>query len=181
MTTDEIIIGIRAGKTELYADLVGRFQDDVWRLGAAMLGDVNETEDIVQQAFVQAFLKLDQFQRNDDFGAWVKQIARNVVRQRLRADSRESRRLFVYRDRLAARLDDPRASDHEDEYLEALEACRKTLPERQDRILGLYYRDNLSFSEIADKLQSSVDAVTRTASRSRLALRDCIQRRMARI
>ncbi|MEK6238288.1 MAG: hypothetical protein N2C14_26530, partial [Planctomycetales bacterium] len=83
------------------------------------------------------------------------------------------------RERLLADFDDPRCLDREEEYLAALAACRESLSERQSRILELRYRKSLAFAEIADRLQSSVDAVKRMASRSRLALRECIERKLA--
>ncbi len=176
---DDLIIRVRQGETDLYEEIVRRHQRDVWRTAAAMLGSVAETEEILQQTFVQAFIKLDQFETGGDFGVWVKQIARNIVRKRFRSDSRESRRLLLYRERLLAELDDPRCLDREEEFLAALAACRESLSERQEQILDLRYRKSLSFAEIAEQLKSSVDAVKRMASRSRLALRECVERKLA--
>ncbi len=179
MNVDQVITRVCEGETEQFANLVREFQPQVWKTAAAMVGSAHTTEDIVQQTFVQAFLKLDQYRLGEDFEVWIKQIARNIVRQRLRGQSREANRLLAYRDRLLAEMDDPRGADHQAEYEEALAACRETLPERQQQILDLRYRESLTFAQIALRVEGTTDAVRRMAARVRTTLRECIEHNLA--
>jgi RNA polymerase sigma-70 factor (ECF subfamily) len=176
---DALIARVRAGQREEYAEIIRRYQSDVWRAAAAMLASVEETEEVVQQVFVRVFFALDQYRAGEDFGVWIRSIARNCVRDRLRAASRESRRLLAYRDRLLAEEDDAAALHEEKRRHEALKKCFQELPTRQREILQLHYHQDLKFAEVANRLGSSAQAVRRTASRVRMTLRECIQRRLA--
>jgi RNA polymerase sigma-70 factor (ECF subfamily) len=177
---DSIVEEVRAGRTEAFGEIVRLFQKDVWRVAAAMLHDLKTTEELVQQAFVDAYLHLDQYRIGEDFGAWVRAIARNLVRMELRRRGREERRLELYREALADRLRDDDAARHEERLEEALRKCRQTLPEHGARVLDLRYGQALDFEEIARSLGRSVEATRQLLSRLRLMLRDCLRKGMAR-
>lgn len=179
LPTDEIVARVKSGRTEEYAEIVRRHQAEVWRAAAALLFDVAETEEVVQQVFVQAFFRLDQYRTGQDFGRWIRSIARNLVRDRFRTAHRETARLLTYRERMLAATDDAAAHADRERRREALGRCLEELPDRQRSVLDLRYRENLSFVEVASRLGETVDAVRRLASRVRLRLRDCIRRRLA--
>jgi RNA polymerase sigma-70 factor, ECF subfamily len=177
---DEILSQVLAGDVEAYAQVVRRYQREVWKVVTAMLHDAKVTEDLVQQAFVNAYLHLSQYQPGTDFAVWVKSIARNLVRQELRSRSRETRRLEVYRRYLVDRFkDDETASKREEVLADALRKCREKLPDHSADVLDLRYTKAMSFEEIASGLGRTVEATRQLLSRVRLLLRDCIERRMA--
>jgi len=178
--TDAIVREVLAGQTEAYAGIVRLHQRDVWRVAAALLHDAQRTEDLVQQVFVDAYLALDRYVPGRDFGAWIKSIARNLVREDLRARSRETRRMGAYRDHLEARLrDDAAAERYEERLAEAHARCRERMAEPAARALDLRYAQSRSFEEIAVELGRSVEAVRQMLFRVRLSLRECIEKRMA--
>lgn len=174
-STDALIRRILAGEHELYAELVRRHQSDAWRSVAFFLRDPRATEDLVQQAFVNAFQHLDRFRPGADFGVWIKAIARNLAKQELRTRSREDRRMEVYQELLENR----RTEERESAVGEALRLCREKLPERGAEALAMRYERALSFEEIADALGATVNATRQLLSRVRVALRDCIEKRLA--
>jgi RNA polymerase sigma-70 factor, ECF subfamily len=177
--TEQLVRRVRAGETEAYADLVRQFELPVWRVVAAMLQDFHEARDALQQTFVDAYLHLDQFQLGRDFGAWIKEIARNRVRQELRRMSRESNRLAVYRTQLEERIADaPAAERYEQHYFDALRHCRAQLPERTAQALAWRYEGGKSFEEVATLLETSRAAAEKLLSRARIALRDCLATRL---
>jgi RNA polymerase sigma-70 factor (ECF subfamily) len=177
---DRIVGQVLGGQTEAYVEIVRLYQRDVWRVVAALLRDVHQTEELVQQVFVDAFAVLGRYEAGRDFGAWIKSIARNLVREELRRRDRETRRLQVYRDHLEARLrDDAGAEQHEQRLAEAHATCREQLEDTARQALDLHYGESRSHEEIASALGRSVEAVRQLLFRVRLALRDCIERRMA--
>jgi RNA polymerase sigma-70 factor (ECF subfamily) len=177
---DQIVEQVLAGDVEAYAEVVRRYQREVWKVVTAMLHDVKVTEDLVQQAFVNAYLHLSQYQPGSDFAVWVKSIARNLVRQELRSRSRETRRLDIYRKHLLDRFkDDDTASKREEALGDALRRCREKLPEHSTEVLDLRYARAMSFEEIAAGLGRTVEATRQLLSRVRLLLRDCIEKKMA--
>jgi RNA polymerase sigma-70 factor (ECF subfamily) len=177
---DRIVEDVLAGDTEAFAGLVRLFQESVWRIAAAMLRDRDATENLVQQAFVDAYLHLDQYEPGTDFGAWIRTVARNRIRKELRTAGREDRRLAAYRERLAERLR-AEAGDHHDDsdvYMAALRGCRQLLPDRDAVVLRLRYEKGLTFEQIAEKHGQSPEAVQRMISRIRFRLRDCIENKL---
>jgi RNA polymerase sigma-70 factor (ECF subfamily) len=177
--TEQLVRRVRAGETEAYAELIRKFELPVWQVVAAMLQDFHEARDALQQTFVDAYVHLDQFQLGRDFGFWIKEIARNRVRQELRRMSRESNRLAVYRAQLEERLADaPTAERYEQKYFDALRRCRAELPERTAQALAWRYEGGKSFDEVAALLETTRSAAEKLLSRARVALRDCLATRL---
>jgi len=171
---DTILADIRAGNTEAYATVVSAYQQDVWRVAAAMLRDFTATENLVQQASVNAYFNLDQFTPGADFGVWIKAIARNAVREELRKRSRSDEHLRAYHDLLAARMDSDPAPDPR---MDALRKCRKLLAPQAARVVELRYEKGRPFDEIARELNRSLEATRQLLNRIRLTLRDCMERK----
>ena len=138
---DRIVAEVLAGNTQAFADLVRLYQQDVWRIAAALLRDRDATENLVQQVFVDAYFHLDQYAPGTDFGAWIRTVARNRLRKELRTAGRDDRRLATYRARLAERLraESAGARDDSDEYVAALRGCRQALPPRDAALVRLRY------------------------------------------
>lgn len=178
--TEQLVRRVRAGETEAYAELVRQFELPVWRVVAAMLQSFHEARDALQQTFVDAYVHLDQFQLGRDFGAWIKEIARNRVRQELRRMSREANRLAVYRVEFERRLADESAAErYEERYFDALRKCREKLPERSAQAIAWRYEGGKSFDEVATLLETSRTAAEKLLSRARLLLRDCLATRLS--
>jgi RNA polymerase sigma-70 factor (ECF subfamily) len=177
---DVLVRRVRGGEIEVFAELVRCFEPPVWRVVAALLHNFEESREVMQQVFIDAYLHLDQYQLGRDFGAWIRGIARNRVRQELRRLSRESKHLAVYREHLLERLQDEAAQEREEQaYLDALDACRGQVPEQSARVVRLRYTEEMTFEQIAAELGTTRTAVEKLLSRVRLALRDCIETRLA--
>lgn len=67
----------------------------VYGLCLRMTGDVAEAEDCAQEAFIQAWNKLDRFRGESAFGTWLHRIAVNTVLGRIRKSKREQDRIKV--------------------------------------------------------------------------------------
>lgn len=177
---DRIVAEVLAGDTRAFADIVRLYQQDVWRIAAALLRDRDATENLVQQVFVDAYFHLDQYNSGTDFGAWIRTVARNRLRKELRTAVREDRRLVTYRERLAERLRSEAAGarDDSDEYTAALRGCREALPPRDKALVALRYEKGLSFEAIAERQGQTPEAAQRMISRIRFRLRECIQSKL---
>ena len=67
--------------------------DRVYGLCLRMTGNVSEAEDCAQEAFIQAWSKLDRFRGDSAFGTWLHRIAVNAVLGRIRKSKRERDRI----------------------------------------------------------------------------------------
>jgi RNA polymerase sigma-70 factor (ECF subfamily) len=176
---DEIVARVRKGETHLYGTLVRRYRLQVRKVALLMLADGVTTENVVQQAFINAYERLDDFRRGEDFGSWVKAIARNLVRDELKKSSRERGRMVLYRDYLIAKLSTEDQGERREQVLvEALSHCRAKLPDVAARAIELRYERELDFDDIAAALGRSAEATRQIVTRARIALKACIQRRM---
>src|SRR5450432_2886165 len=77
---DSIVARILSGDIDAYEAIVSSYQQEVWKVVAAMLLNAQRTEDLVEQTFIKAFQHLHHYERERDFGAWIKEIARNKAR-----------------------------------------------------------------------------------------------------
>ena len=86
--------GRKAGPltAEEFAALFQREARVLWTIAAAVLGDASEADDVLQEAALMALGKLDRFERDTHFTAWMGRFVRNVainsVRKRARRDTR---------------------------------------------------------------------------------------------
>lgn len=180
VSTAEAVQQVLAGDVEAYAPLVQAYQQDVWRLAAYALRNRAATEDLVQQVFLTAYEKLDRFDTDRDFGAWLRTIARNQVRNELRRSARETRWMSRYRDHVEKRLEGSNpADDAEQELRDHLAECKKELAEPAQRALRLRYEQSQGFDEIAEALGRTVAATRQLLTRVRQALRRCLEARRA--
>ena len=72
--------------------------DKVYGLCLRMTGNVAEAEDCTQDAFIQAWGKLDKFRGESTFGTWLHRVAVNTVLGRMRKSRREQDRIRAVSD-----------------------------------------------------------------------------------
>lgn len=80
-----------AGDVAAFERLVRAYQPDVWRYLARFVGDPALAEDITQETFIRAYLRLHSFRFESKFSTWVLQIARNAGHDALRSRVRRLR------------------------------------------------------------------------------------------
>jgi RNA polymerase sigma-70 factor, ECF subfamily len=177
-TDAELVARVRAGELAAYGILVKRHQRAVWRVAVSMLGDLPSTENIVQQCFVDAYESLHQYKPEFPFDVWCKAIARNLVRMELRTKSRQSSLLDRYREQLS---NEDQAPSHEDlldqSVLEAMARCRQELTAVAEKALHLHYEAGQPLQQVALAIERTVVATRQLLFRTRLALRDCVEKK----
>jgi RNA polymerase sigma-70 factor, ECF subfamily len=84
ITDEEIVDRVIRGESELFEVLVRRHNQRLFRATRAILKDVSESEDVMQEAYVRAFTHLDQFAGEAKFSTWLTKIAVYEALARLR-------------------------------------------------------------------------------------------------
>jgi len=173
----ELVRAAVAGNLSAFDDLVRRHWTGVLRLAMTFLRNSDEAEDVAQDAFLKAFERLPMLGPPYRFGPWVKQIARNLARNRC---MRRPRLLASPRD---APCDYVPASTVDDAIADASEA--EDLAERVSRAVNalsrqrpvlretarLKYLSGRSVREIAQRLQVPVGTVKRRLWDARAKMR----------
>jgi RNA polymerase sigma-70 factor (ECF subfamily) len=127
----------------------------------AYFGDMEHSQDVVQEAFVRAFDRWGRVSRYDDPHAWVRRVAWNL------ATSHWRRRRVAIAHSLIQR--EPVAQGPEPDRV-ALVAALAELPEGQRRVMILFYLADLPVAEIALQERVPEGTVKSWLSRGRSAL-----------
>jgi RNA polymerase sigma-70 factor (ECF subfamily) len=157
----------------------GRLRSHIRALGVRS----EEVDDLAQEALMIALKKLNEFDRRNDFGVWVRQIARKLVANERRKLARRSKILSrLVTDYLLSlhpgSIGGWEESGREDELeLEALRECLSALPEHSRELVRQRYFEDLSPAAIGNRLGRTSNQVRQALLRLRRALLDCIERR----
>lgn len=143
----------------------------------AMVCDYHLAEDILQEVFVVALKKRDQFVEGTNFSAWVREIARRISFAKMRKSGRGDLALTTeVLDTIEGSFDvDPERWELE---RRALGACVQGLPEESRRILALRYIEDAPITQIAFAVKRSTDGVKGVLKRLRQRLADCVNARL---
>ncbi len=82
--TEALVVAARGGDREAFSLLIERHRNLVFAYAFARLGEREEAEDVVQEAFVRAYLSLPRLRGEAGWQAWVMQITRNLCHDALR-------------------------------------------------------------------------------------------------
>src|SRR5262249_61180749 len=93
LTDAEIVQRVRAGDRALFEILMRRHNQGVYRAARAIVKDERDVEDVMQQAYVNAFTHLHQFEQRSQFSTWLTRIVLNEAfgrRRKLQSESMAS-------------------------------------------------------------------------------------------
>jgi RNA polymerase sigma-70 factor, ECF subfamily len=176
-----------AGEREAYRVLVERHSAYVYRVAYRMTGNPQDAEEVVQEAFLRAYQKLQQFTGSANFGTWVYRIAANYAIDRLRQKkNEESRRGNPSRQAEGETESDPLSQVKDQapnpERLASSAQLAKRMKEALHRLspaertaIVMRHWDGCGIEEIAGVLKSNSSAAKNTVFRAvqklRLALK----------
>lgn len=172
VTDEQLLLEYRkTGDRELYAQLVYRYERELFSYLRRYLGSAEMAEDVFQTAFLQVHLKCEQFEAGRRFRPWLYTIATNAAIDSRRRNKRHR----------TVSLDTPREQDHEDvgRLMNLLESgdldptdsvvrdeanrlVRKTLdqlPESMHAVIQLVYYQGMKYREAAEVLNIPVGTV----------------------
>lgn len=132
-------------------------------------------DEVAHDTFVFAYQHLEDF-KSGSLQPWVRSIAHNLLRDRLKAHARESVKQERYLDHLRLELALKNAdAPVENHRADRLRHCLEKLRHSQREVLDLRYEHELSSDEIARRTGRSVLAIRTLLMRVRQQLRDCIE------
>lgn len=85
---DVVVKRILAGEKELFALLLRRYNQKLYRVVRSYLRQPNDIEDAMQDAYLKAFHKLEQFRGDASFSTWLIRIGINEALQRIKKDTK---------------------------------------------------------------------------------------------
>jgi RNA polymerase sigma-70 factor, ECF subfamily len=171
-TDEELLLAYRdSTDPEVFAELVRRYERELFSYLRRYLGDAEMAEDAFQAAFLQVHLKCQQFEPGRAFRPWLYTIATN---QAIDAQRRSRRHRMVSLDRtgpadgedvgklldlLTSKEITPTAQLSADERRSWLHEAVDQLPAALRDVIHLVYFQELKYREAADALQIPVGTV----------------------
>lgn len=176
-----------AGDRDAFRVLVERHSRNVFRLAYRMTGNQHDAEEVVQEAFLRAYQKLNQFASRANFGTWVYRIATNYAIDRMRQKKSEDahRELSsretengVEQDLVSAVPDaapsPERLAQSNQLAVQMRQALSQLTPAERTAFVMRHWGGH-GIEEIAEALQSSSSAAKNTVFRSVQKLRKALE------
>lgn len=138
-----------------------------------MLNSFEEAEDLLQEAFAEAFNKLESFRFESSFGAWLKRIVVNRCINHIKKRKAD----LLYTDNLPenSRLDDDNNPDEIKLEVKKIQKAMRMLPEGYRIVFSLYLIEGYDHSEIAEILEISESTSKSQFSRAKLKIKEIIK------
>jgi len=138
--------------------LVAEYRQMVYGVCYRVAGNADDADDLAHEAFVEAFLKLDQLRDPESFGPWLRVLALNLCRMWLRGRKQEAQELTE---------DIPAGRPPERDLLHAMRRGLTRLTAPHLIALVLHYLEGLSYDEMAAFLDVPVGTVMSRLHRGR--------------
>ena len=166
MSDAELVRRVRAGDTGAYGALVARYRDRLGRYAVHMVGDREDAEEALQDAFVRAYRSLARCDDPERFGAWLYGILVNRCRT-VGARASRRRKLFVHEPESTA--GGSTGADVVDrlEWDDAVNrALARLAPEHREAFL-LKHVEDLEYERIAQLTGAGISALKMRVKRAR--------------
>lgn len=184
LSDSDVVARVRAGEPALFEILMRRHNQRIYRTVRAVIRNEHEVEDVMQQAYINAFMHLNQFEERAQFASWLTRIALNEAFRRRRkmrlTHSREDVPSNVDADRepfvetVESTQPDPERQAYTLELRHILEDAVDALPDSYRTVFMLRDIEGLSTSETGADLGLGEEAVKTRLHRARALVRRAV-------
>jgi RNA polymerase sigma-70 factor (ECF subfamily) len=171
---EDVVRQILAGDTPRFELLMRRHNERLYRAARAITRDDREAEDVMQQAYVNAFASLRQFKGHAQFATWLTRMAINEALARVQRRGKYQafdEALPPLRPLHPSSAANPEHQAFSGELRRLLESAIDGLPDGAREVFVLREVEGLSTADTAASLGVSEDVVKTRLSRARSALR----------
>lgn len=172
---------ILGGQADAFLGIVREYGPSLRTFLGTQLFHLHDLDDLAQEVFIVAYERLPTFTRGEDFGAWLRGIARNKLRHHYERSARRAGALELFQREAAALMEvdlDAAAAMTQEVHLEALLRCIGELPERMRRVVRGWLGREKALS-LAREMALSVPNIYQIQHRASALLRDCIEKDFA--
>ncbi|HET9797004.1 MAG TPA: sigma-70 family RNA polymerase sigma factor [Gemmatimonadaceae bacterium] len=171
--SDRVIIQqVLTGDVEAFARLVDRHYARCARIAVRILGNHEDAEEAIQDAFIRAYRALDSYEHRERFSAWLTRILVNQCRTVL---ARSRRRDAVFADLDLRQVEFAIESAPDEGAWPELERVLARLPAEQREAIVLRYADDLTYEEMSRITGAGESALKMRVQRAFARLRALLQ------
>jgi len=183
----ELINKAKNGDAKAYEGLLKKYKNSVYNLVYRMVRDVQEAEDLTQEAFIKAFNSLASFNEEYAFSTWLYKIATNNCIDFFRKRKLQTYSLdkpIQYKDsEIQHEIPDPDLNPEKSilarERSSMIQEAIETLPEKYYTAIVLRHNDEKSYEEIAEILELPLGTVKARIFRAREMLNKVLKERLS--
>ncbi|MGE5395076.1 MAG: RNA polymerase sigma factor [Candidatus Saccharibacteria bacterium] len=167
----ELINRCRKGDTKAQFELYKVYYKPMYNVCLRMVGNAVEAEDVMQEAFLKAFTKIDTYEGVVSFGAWLKRI---VINRSL--DYLKKRKVKFEEINEKIPEEEPEGIVITEVHTEYLKKAIQQLPDGYRVVLTLYLLEGYDHEEIAQILGISNGSSRSQYLRAKLKLRELLKK-----
>ncbi|MHC4292635.1 MAG: RNA polymerase sigma factor, partial [Planctomycetota bacterium] len=171
----QVLQSCAAGDTAAFEVIVHKYQSLVCAITFSAVGQVEKSEELAQQAFINAWKGLNTLKDLENFKAWLIGITRNVIRTFYRTQKRDIVNNAAAIDGIgdiADRSTEPLEAIITKEQETIVQQSLHQIPEMYREPLVLFYRQQQSTREVAEALDLTEEAVRTRMMRGRKMLKE---------
>jgi RNA polymerase sigma-70 factor (ECF subfamily) len=178
-----VVRRVLEGETALFEILMRRYNQRLYRVARAILRDDGEAEDVMQQAYVNAYRHLDQFAGRAMFSTWLTKIAVHEALARARRLGRFHEQEAVHdsdgetMSALKSPAPDPERQAFAAELRALIESAIEALPEHYRALFVMREVEGMSTAESAECLDITEETAKTRLHRARMMLREALYER----
>jgi RNA polymerase sigma-70 factor (ECF subfamily) len=180
--TDEQLIGrFQAGDERAYVELVNRYKDRLFNFVFPFFGDVEQSEDVVQDTMLRLYEKKHYYKEIAKFSTWIYTIARNLANTELRKRKRRKTTYLSQMSKEERQYDIPAVQDDVDQDLQnefirnRINLAIDALPEHFKTVIILRDIQELSYDDISNIVEVPLGTIKSRINRARLQLQAELQ------
>lgn len=169
----QLVQSAQQGDPAAFGNLVQLYQQPLLRAMLPVTENYEEAQDIVQEAFIQAYRNLGSFRGDSAFFTWIYRIAFNLAKAR----HRKQRPFSIDTSSLSMPSKEPSAEQvfESSEFRTILRTAIAELSIDHQHVIILRELEELDYDEIAQRLDLSVGTVRSRLHRARTQLRELLQ------
>lgn len=184
MNTPELVLLLQQGDESAFKMLVEEYQDMVYNTALGIVQNADDADDVTQEVFIQVFRSVSSFKSESKLSTWLYRITLSKALDHEKKKKTKKRFAFIQSlfgadEELAA---NPPEFDHPGVKLENKEKARqlfealKQLPEKQRIAFTLHKIEGQRNDQVAEIMNTTVNAVEALMSRAKINLRKELQK-----
>jgi RNA polymerase sigma-70 factor (ECF subfamily) len=172
----KIVQEILEGKKDLYALIIRRYNQRLFRIGLSIIDDESVIEEIMQIAYIKAYENLEKFRFEARFSTWLIRILVNeslmYLKRREQTHRRSKNHLETDVLQSSVEYNTPLKEMLNSELRSALELSIKALPEKYRTVFIVRVIENMSVAETMECLELTEASVKVRLNRAKIMLRN---------